>query len=158
MISRALEILALYCRLSTLVSFFRWFWSRFVPSGWPESLGIRHRGQGSLPMLRIPLRLTLAQKCQKHDIVAHLGKDVLFRIICWVGEYSKIKTSLLAVATLYHYAMLISFQEIVVEQLFPLCMKKFSLAMGQKCFTWSFIIWVQCCKVLKLGRQLYQNK
>lgn len=115
-------------RLSIRAQVFRRFLSLFIPSLCPCCKGIRQRGHGHPPRLRIVARRTLSQPIRLE--LLHSNRcHILFRIICRVGENPRVKSPHNSIPTGYHHTMPVGFQKFIIEKELPLSMKEFTVTM-----------------------------
>lgn len=104
-------------------------------------------------MLRMLLRRIL--KGSSDGLSERRISDTLFRIVCRIGKNSEVKTAFYAITALYHYAMLVRLQEIIIKYRLPLCMKELPLTVRHECLGRSFTAGMRRRKVFEVRRHLF---
>ena len=133
MIDRVVTIFCCLCASSIRARCVLCFMSSAIPRLWTRDLGMRHRGQGQFPRLRIEAMRTLMAKLvgvgegEKSDVPGSL-----FRVVRRVSKDSWVEAPGDPIRAYNHDTMLISFQEFIIKQNFPLRVKRFPVAVSHK--------------------------
>lgn len=109
-----------------------------MPSSGIRAFGIKHRGHGQSPRLRIVARRTLKVKELFRRDYGKPSKHILFGIISRVCEDTWIKSSSYAIGAFYHNAMPVGIHKFFVKQDLPDAVHELTATVSQEVVRGSF--------------------
>ena len=103
-----------------------------MPRLWTRLSGIRHRGHGHFPRLRIPA-ISILDLLVVSGTLKIQREIVLFGIVSRVSKNPWIKSTVNTISAEDHDAVLPGMQKTIVQEYFPLGMEKLASAVSDEC-------------------------